>query len=73
MPDEVKLELSDLQKEIFEKISKNEWNELKTKLSLLKGNIDFIDENGMTPLQHCCYKGNKESVQTLLDRVRVSS
>jgi ankyrin repeat protein len=34
-------------------------------------NVDIYDENGMTPLQHAAYKGNKEIVQMLLDQVSV--
>uniref|UniRef100_A0A182YKR0 Uncharacterized protein n=1 Tax=Anopheles stephensi TaxID=30069 RepID=A0A182YKR0_ANOST len=33
-----------------------------------KSCVDFVDENGMTPLQHAAYKGNKEAVQLLLDQ-----
>ncbi|CAO1307752.1 unnamed protein product [Diamesa tonsa] len=55
------------QKEIFECISKNDIGGLKAKLISFKGTVDFTDENGMTPLQHSCYKGNKEAVQLLID------
>ena len=58
---------TDLQKRIFEAIAKNDTALLKT---LLTGGVDFTDENGMTPLQHACYKGNKEAVRLLLDQVR---
>lgn len=61
--------LTDLQKEIFDKINKNEVSEIKTLLSTNKMKVDFVDENGMSPLQHACYKGNKEIVQMLLDQV----
>ncbi|XP_043671149.1 ankyrin repeat and MYND domain-containing protein 2 [Vespula pensylvanica] len=60
--------LTDLQKEIFDKIDKNEVSEIKTLLSMNKIKVDFVDENGMSPLQHACYKGNKEIVQMLLDQ-----
>lgn len=63
--------LSDVQKQIFDAISKNEIGELKTLLAQLQGTADFVDENGMTPLQHACYKGNTELVQLLLDQVSV--
>lgn len=62
-------DLTDFEKEIFEKISKNEVCELKTLLAQKKIKMDFVDENGMSPLQHACYKGNKEIVQLLLDQV----
>lgn len=64
--------LTDLQKDIFDKISKNDVSGLKFLLSQLTGTVDFVDENGMTSLQHACYKGNVESVQMLLDQVGVS-
>ncbi|XP_017878296.1 ankyrin repeat and MYND domain-containing protein 2-like [Ceratina calcarata] len=60
--------LSDVQKQIFQKISNNEVLELKTLLAVNKIKMDFVDENGMSPLQHACYKGNKEIVQMLLDQ-----
>lgn len=61
--------LTDLQKQIFEIIPKNDVGELKALLAQLQGTADFVDENGMTPLQHACYKGNTEFVQILLDQV----
>ncbi|XP_076755313.1 ankyrin repeat and MYND domain-containing protein 2 [Xylocopa sonorina] len=60
--------LTDVQKQIFTKISNNEVSELKTLLAANKIKMDFVDENGMSPLQHACYKGNKEIVQMLLDQ-----
>jgi len=62
-------DVTDLQKDIFAKISKNETRELKRLLAKKKIKMDFVDENGMSPLQHACYKGNKEIVQMLLDQV----
>lgn len=62
--------LSALELDILEKITKNDVGSLKTLLSQLKTTVDFVDENGMTPLQHACYKTNKESVQLLLDQVK---
>lgn len=62
--------LTDVQKKIFEAITKNDVGELKTLLVQLQGTADFVDENGMTPLQHACYKGSTELVQVLLDQVR---
>lgn len=59
-----------LEKEIFTRITKNEVTELKSLLAANKIKIDFVDDNGMSPLQHACYKGNKEIVQMLLDQVR---
>lgn len=64
-----KEELSALQLDVFDKITKNDVGTLKTLLAQLKTTVDFVDENGMTPLQHACYKMNKEAVQLLLDQV----
>lgn len=61
--------LTDVQKSIIESIPKGDVGELKTLLTQLQGTADFVDENGMTPLQHACYKGNTELVQILLDQV----
>ncbi|KAJ8952804.1 hypothetical protein NQ318_008121 [Aromia moschata] len=55
------------EKEIFEAIDKNDVVLLKSLLSE-KQNVNIVDENSMTPLQHACYKGNKEIVQLLLDQ-----
>lgn len=63
-------ELTSVQKKIFDAIPKGELGELKTLLAQLQGTADFSDENGMTPLQHACYKGNTDLVQILLDQVR---
>lgn len=59
--------MSEVQREIFDLISKNDTNGLKTILSTYRESIDFTDDNGMTPLQHAAYKGNKDGVQLLLD------
>nr|XP_040224597.2 ankyrin repeat and MYND domain-containing protein 2 [Anopheles coluzzii] len=56
------------QQAIFNRIAKNENSELRLLLSQYKASVDFVDENGMTPLQHAAYKGNKEAVQLLLDQ-----
>lgn len=67
-PATAKVILSSEQKEIFDRISKNENSELKLVLSRFKQSVDFVDDNGMTPLQHAAYKGNKDAVQMLLDQ-----
>lgn len=58
-------------KTIFDAIAQNDLAEFKNILAQHKGNVDFFDENGMTALQHAAYKGNKDMVQLLLDRVSV--
>lgn len=59
---------SDIQSKIFDAISKNDVSQLKGLLAK-QSSVDFVDENGMTPIQHACYKGNKEAVRMLLDQV----
>lgn len=59
---------SDAEKKLFEAIEKNDVLLLKTLLTEIK-NVNIVDENSMTPLQHAAYKGNKEIVQLLLDQV----
>lgn len=61
--------MTDLQKEIFSKVTNNDIEGLKALLATNKIKIDFVDDNGMSPLQHACYKGNKEMVQLFLDQV----
>ncbi|XP_035793385.1 ankyrin repeat and MYND domain-containing protein 2-like [Anopheles albimanus] len=60
--------VSEEHRAIFDRIAKNDNSELRLLLSQLRGGVDFVDENGMTPLQHAAYKGNKEVVQMLLDQ-----
>lgn len=57
------------EKNIFTAIAQGDLTEFKNILAQHKGNVDFFDENGMTALQHAAYKGSKEMVQLLLDRV----
>lgn len=55
---------------IINAVTKNDVTLLKNRISNYKSSsIDFVDDNGMTPLQHACYKGNKEAVRLLLDQV----
>ncbi|XP_058830344.1 ankyrin repeat and MYND domain-containing protein 2 [Topomyia yanbarensis] len=67
-PQVPKVILSAEQRNIFDRISKNENSELKLALAQFKQSVDYVDENGMTPLQHASYKGNKDAVQLLLDQ-----
>lgn len=57
-----------VEKQIFEAIAKNDTAALKI-LLVKSGSVDITDDNGMTALQHACYKGNKDAVRLLLDRV----
>lgn len=69
MAEENKVELEEIRKQIFDKIAANDKCGLKLLLAQVKGGVNFVDENGMSPLEHACCKGDKESVQTLLDMV----
>ncbi|CAK1545153.1 unnamed protein product [Leptosia nina] len=53
---------------IFTTIAQGDVSEFKNILAQHKGSVDFLDENGMTALQHAAYKGCKDMVQLLLDR-----
>lgn len=57
------------EKKVFDAIAQGDLAEFNNLLAQHKGSVDLYDENGMTALQHAAYKGNKEMVQTLLDRV----
>lgn len=60
--------LNENEKKIFEAIDNNDVELLKN--CLIQGQkVNICDGNSMTPLQHACYKGNKEMVQMLLDQV----
>ncbi|XP_075220966.1 ankyrin repeat and MYND domain-containing protein 2 [Lycorma delicatula] len=59
--------VSDVEKKVFEYVSSNDINGLKTLFAQNKIRPDIFDEHGMTPLQHAAYKGNKEIAQMLLD------
>ena len=61
--------MNEIEKDIYDRIAKNDVNGLKNILLQHKIKVDIFDENGMTPLQHAAYKGNKEIVQMLLDQV----
>lgn len=72
MSETVTEEQVDVRRQIFGAIEKNNVVVLKTLLAEIK-NVNFVDENSMTPLQHAAYKGNKEMVQILLDQVSMIS
>lgn len=61
--------MSENEKKVFEAIVNNDAVLLKALLTENPQNVNILDENQMTPLQHAAYKGNKELVQILLDQV----
>ncbi|KAJ8986004.1 hypothetical protein NQ317_013888 [Molorchus minor] len=65
---EIKLkELSGKEKQIFDAVNNDDLIKLK---AILSENLDvnIVDDNFMTPLQHAAYRGNKEIVHILLDQ-----
>ncbi|KAJ3621830.1 hypothetical protein MTP99_002383 [Tenebrio molitor] len=56
----------ELNKNIFAAIESSDAVLLRTILAD-KPNVNIVDENLMTPLQHAAYKGSKDMVQMLLD------
>lgn len=60
--------LGEVESKVFELITNNDLYGLKNHLSLNKIKIDILDEHGMTPLTHACFKGNYEISQYLLDQ-----
>ncbi|XP_057667699.1 ankyrin repeat and MYND domain-containing protein 2 [Diorhabda carinulata] len=67
MSEKNKTVLTETEEQIFKAIENNDVVLLKTLLSQVK-NVNIVDENSMTPLQHAAYKGNKDLVQVLLDQ-----
>ncbi|XP_059484795.1 ankyrin repeat and MYND domain-containing protein 2 [Neocloeon triangulifer] len=62
------MELSEEQLQASQKVTDNDSAGLQAILSNRKFDIDFVDSNGMTLLQHAVYKGNKEIAQLLIDQ-----
>lgn len=60
------------EKTIFDAIAANDLDTFTILLGQHKDSVDFFDENGMSVLQHAAYKGNKDMVQLLLDRVCIT-
>lgn len=61
-------EISNSEKQIFVSIDLGDTVLLRAAL-VGSPNVNIVDENLMTPLQHAAYKGKKEMVQMLLDYV----
>ncbi|XP_014229285.1 ankyrin repeat and MYND domain-containing protein 2 [Trichogramma pretiosum] len=68
MSEESDVKMQNLRKEVFDKITNNQTDDLRALINVNDLKINFVDEFGMSPLQHACYKGNKEIVQMLLDQ-----
>lgn len=61
---------NDVESLVFKYIAENKFNELKSLYAQHKIKADIYDSDGMTPLQHACYKGNKDIVELLLEHVK---
>ena len=55
--------------EVFKAVVNNDLAHLKLLFSEHKIKPDLYDPDGMTPLQHACYKGNKEITEFLIAKV----
>lgn len=62
-------ELSEEEKKVFDLISKGDLSGLATHMTLHGIKPNILDDHGMTPLTHACFKGNKEISQFLIDQV----
>ncbi|XP_014240481.1 ankyrin repeat and MYND domain-containing protein 2 [Cimex lectularius] len=60
--------LKEAEKAIFELINNNDIAGLKSHMEINALKPDVVDEHGLTPLSHACYKGNKDIAQYLIDQ-----
>ena len=61
-------DLSDSEKLLFENIQKLNVSEVIRLLNDDGVRVNCLDKNGMTPLQHAAYRGNRELCELFLDR-----
>lgn len=54
---------------VFKYISENNFDAVKDLYTRYKLKANFYDVDGMTPLQHACYKGNKQITEFLIELV----
>ncbi|CAB3384507.1 Hypothetical predicted protein [Cloeon dipterum] len=62
------MEPTEEQQQALQKVTDNDLTGLQALLSTAKFDIDFVDTNGMTLLQHAVYKGNHDIAQILIDQ-----
>jgi len=53
---------------LLEAVSKDSLQQVVHTVASKDVNVNCVDEHGMSPLQHACYKGNLEIAKFLLDR-----
>lgn len=65
-----KIQLNHMQKQLLDTIIANDTDGFKNLIGRFRRcDAHFVDENGMTTMQHACCKGNEEIVRILLDIV----
>lgn len=62
-------EPKDIESSVFTCIQENNFEELKNLYSQHKLKADLFDNEGMTPLQHACYKGNQQMAEFFIEKV----
>lgn len=55
--------------EVFKAVVNQDLSQLKLIFATRNVEPDLYDKEGMTPLQHACYKGNKDIVDFLIEKV----
>lgn len=60
-----------LEEQIVTAISEGDVTKVQALLVSRRGDPNFCDKHGMTPLHHAAYKGIPQLVQLLLDQVRL--
>lgn len=54
---------------VFKYISENNFDAVKNLFVQYKLKPNLYDKDGMTPLQHACFKGNKQIAEFLIEQV----
>ncbi|EDV40635.1 uncharacterized protein Dana_GF10604 [Drosophila ananassae] len=60
-------QLDEVQRQLLDRLAKNDSSGFKQLLGQLKGGVNFVDDSGMSCLAHASFKGNREAVQLLLE------
>lgn len=61
-------EMTDDEKGLMNAITRSNFDEIQTIVRTSNLKLNFVDENGMTPLQNACYKGDLETCKFLIER-----
>lgn len=64
-------QLDEVQRQLLDRLAKNDSSGFKQLLGQLKGGVNFVDDSGMSCLAHASFKGNREAVQLLLELVGI--